>query len=659
MTGTHDHRRERLRREADAHLRARPPLPPWQKRVVERFAVERGTGWYVLLNRFAPHTPDNRPDVVLVGPSGVLVVLLREGEPHWEASRAAFVWTAELLAGLATPHGLLTEAALRTVVVHPAEHRADTGHRGEHLAVTESELDRILLPAEVVLDPADALAAARHLDNRTSDLTPVAWNPHRIPGQRGPGEVGSSGRESGLFEVRQLRRERLDSALHGPFQDWRLFLDDAQLGAVRRHYTGPARITGPAGTGKTVLGLHRLAHLARRSTGRLLFTTHLSGLPKLARDRFQALAPQVAHRVEFRNLHSLARDLLAARDLETDVDDRAVEAAFTAVWERSGVGGPLARARPSRGYWKDEIDRVIKGRGLGTFEAYRSAPRRGRGGQLSAGFRAHVWEFYCEYERELCERGVFDHNDVLIRALDELGREPLPEPYAAVVVDEVQDLTLVGLRLVHAISGSGPNQLLLIGDGQQQVFAGGWRLSEAGIALRGRGEVLRRNYRNRAAIVTAAAELDAVNRFDDLDGGPPVNLRSALPVLPGGEVVRWNGADQREAVLAALRGLDDLTEVALLTRTNAAAHDWVQALRDGGFEVTRLEDWDGSRAGGVRVGTLHRAKGAEFRAVFLPDEHRPAGFHRDEVESLQRQLLVAATRARDLLWIGALEEAEG
>ncbi|MFR9732049.1 UvrD-helicase domain-containing protein [Saccharopolyspora sp. MS10] len=655
MTGTHDHHRERLRRQADEQLRARPPLPTWQKRVVERFAVERGAGWYTLLNQFAPHTPEDRPDAVLIGPGGVLVVLLSDEEPPAEAARAAFVWTAELLAGVATPHGMLTEAALRAVVVVPAGVRAAAGD-GEHLVVPESELDRVLVGAEPVLDPADALAAARHLDNRTFDLVPIAWNPHRIPRQRGAGEVGSSDRSSGLFEVRRLREERAEHAPEDAVLDRRVFLDDAQLGAVRRQYGGPARISGPAGTGKSTLALHRLAHLARRSPGRLLFTSHLETLPHLAREQFRALAPQVAHRVEFRNLHEWAAELLRERGRDTDVDDRLVDEAFAAVWERSGRSGPLANARPSRHYWKDEIDRVIKGRGLGTFESYRAAPRRGRGGQLSPAFRAHVWEFYCEYERELCERGIYDRNDVLVRALDELGRKPLGRSYSAVAVDEVQDLTLVGLRLVHAVSGDGPNRLLLIGDGQQQVFAGGWRLSEAGISLRGRGEVLRRNYRNRLAVVEAAGELDAVNRFDDIDGGP-VPVRSVLPVLSGGTVVRWNGAAQREALLAALRALGEVGGAAVLTRTSAAARDWVAALRRAGFPAERLAPWSPDAAG-VRVGTLREAKGFEFHAVFLPDEHHPVGFHRDELETLQRQLLVATTRARDYLWIGALEQAE-
>ncbi|QUH00361.1 DEAD/DEAH box helicase [Saccharopolyspora erythraea] len=656
MTGTFNHRDERLRRQAQQELQARPPLPTWQRRVVERFAVERGTGWYTLLSQFAPDTPPNRPDVVLSGPQGVLAVMLREEEPAWEDSRAAFVWTAELLAGVPTPHGMLTEAALRTVVVVPAHAgRARSGHSGEHLLIAENELDRVLVGGERVLEAADALSVARHLGNSTFDLTPIGWNAQHIPAQRGAGETGVSGRSSGLFEVAQLREERFERAVRGPFQDWRIFLDDSQLGLVRRQYSGPARITGPAGTGKTVLALHRLAYLARRSTGELLYTTHLRNLPRIAEKQFRSLAEQVRDRVRFQHLHGWAREFLVERGRDAEVDEQQIDEAFRAVWERTGAGGPLATARPSRAYWKDEIDRVIKGRGLGTLEAYRHAPRRGRGGNLTPGFRAHVWEFYCEYERELSERGVYDHNDVLMRALDELGRRPLERRFTAVVVDEVQDLTLIGLRLVHAISGDAPNQLLLVGDGQQQIYAGGWRLSEAGISLSGRGEVLRRNYRNRTTIVDEACDFDAVNRFDDLDGGPAVTMRSALPVLGGGRAVHWHGADQEDALVDALRALDDPSDAAVLTRTNNAAAHWEQVLRQAGFQVSPLDRWEGGPSAAVHVGTVHRAKGTEFRSVFLPDEPRPVTSYREEAEAGQRQALVAVTRARDYVWIGKVE----
>ncbi|QIZ36112.1 UvrD-helicase domain-containing protein [Saccharopolyspora sp. ASAGF58] len=650
MTGTFHRRQERLRREAEEELRDRL-LPTWQNRVLQRFVAERDSGWYTLLNQFAPHTPGNRPDAVLVGPLGVLVVLLRESEPEWEAARAAFRWTAELLAGASIGSGRLTESVARTVVVHPADFKGRRGHTGEHLTVTEAELDRLLRRGDQVLTGEKALAVARHLDTLTFDLTPIMWNPQRIPQQRAPAQRG---RPAGPFGVHDLRREQVEHALDRPFRDWRIFLDDAQLAAVRRHYSGPARITGPAGTGKSVLALHRLAHLARRSTGKLLFTTHLRNLPLIAEAQFRSLAPQLAARIEFTHLHSWAWDFLAGRGRAAEVDEQQVEQAFDAVWQRSELTAPLRKFRGARGYWKDEINRVIKGRGIRSLEIYRTVPRKGRGVNLPAEFRAHVWQFYCEYERALSERGVFDHNDVLMRALAELERHPLPRQYTAVVVDEVQDLTLIGLRLVHAISGDGPNQLLLVGDGQQQVYAGGWRLSEAGISLQGRGEILRRNYRNRTAIVEQAGELDAINRFDDLDGGRAVPLRSALPVLRGGRVVEWQGDDQDEALVSALRRLDDGNAAAVLTRTNGAAEHWEKVLRAAGFAVRPLDRWDGRDSEPIHVGTVHRAKGTEFRSVFLPDEPLLSGGHREEREALHRQRLVAVTRARDFLWMGAV-----
>ncbi|MEV0342225.1 UvrD-helicase domain-containing protein [Nocardia sp. NPDC050713] len=139
-------------------------------------------------------------------------------------------------------------------------------------------------------------------------------------------------------------------------------------------------------------------------------------------------------------------------------------------------------------YWTDEIDRVIKGRGLRDLDAYKEIERTGREGiSLHGNRRKYVWEnWYLPYQQRMDTRGVHDFNDVVALAVDELRQRPLDnsEDYALVVVDEVQDFTLMELRLVHLIAGGGPDaQLLLVGDGQQQVYAGGWRLSDAGIPL--------------------------------------------------------------------------------------------------------------------------------------------------------------------------------
>src|SRR5699024_4897297 len=219
------------------------------------------------------------------------------------------------------------------------------------------------------------------------------------------------------------------------------------------------------------------------------------------------------------HLHKWARDFVAHQDPthgheSADVTKALCEQALKAALNRPDLAAPLREFRPSSTYWHDEIDLVIKGRGIRDLEEYRRAARNDPG-HPPAALREPTWRFYQQYERELAKRRTQDHNDVLHRALAALQRQPLSTPYVMTVVDDVQDLPLLGLRLLHAISGDGPNQLLLLGDGQQQAHSGGWCLSDAGIPLRGRRDTLQRNYRNRDAIAAHAQGLTARNRFDD------------------------------------------------------------------------------------------------------------------------------------------------
>lgn len=623
-------------------------FPPWQRRVLERFAAELEHGWYPLLNRFAPDTRDDCPDAVLIGPAGVWSVLLRENRPDWEVVRRVFSWTARQLSCVETPSGVLSEALLQAAVVHPYN-RGDTGRRGDFPAFTEADLDRMFKSRQRWLARSEAHQIARSVAQQVLALQPFRWNAGLLPHAR----KASGGRQISLASPARLREQDREAAMRR--RDWRVFLDSTQVGVLRRHYSGPARYTGPAGTGKTVLALHRLAYLAQRKPGKLLFTSHVSSLTRIAGHQFQTLAPHLAHRVEFQHLHGWASKFLRSRGYDCTPDADAVDQIYREVWADEELTGPLRRLRPSPAYWKDEIDWVIKGRGIDSLAEYESVYRVGRGITVRTGNRKHVWRFYCRYEQELAKQGVYDHNDVLAKALAELERDPLPEQYAAVVVDELQDLTLTGLRLVLAISGHGPDQLLLVGDGQQQIYPGGWRLSEAGINLQGRGEVLTRNYRNRRAVAEQAAKVPAINRFEDFDGGPSVNLRSAETLLPGGTVTVWRGTDQVSAVVDALRKSGDVSDTAVLTATNQEAEYWLRALLREGFDACPLKLWDGSASRRIHVGTVHRAKGTEFRAVFLPLEPPVDNGYGDELEAYRRRLVVAMTRARDSLWIGLPE----
>ncbi|WP_336084039.1 UvrD-helicase domain-containing protein [Nocardia sp. SSK8] len=253
------------------------------------------------------------------------------------------------------------------------------------------------------------------------------------------------------------------------------FLDPAQNALVARNYQGPARIAGPAGTGKTVLALHRMAYQARRSTGPLLYTTLAKNLPPYQRAAFTQMAPPVAARAEFTNLHAWARDLLARRGVPFEMDLDRADTAFARAWSRVRAHGPLAGISSDIRYWREEIDRVIKGRGLGVddYRQYRRLLRRGRKVALRDGAREQVWELYRQHEAIRADMRCHDANDLITAALDQVRRRPFDRPYAIVVVDEVQDMTVQSLRLVHALTGDAPNALLLVGDGRQRIYAGG------------------------------------------------------------------------------------------------------------------------------------------------------------------------------------------
>jgi superfamily I DNA/RNA helicase len=406
-----------------------------------------------------------------------------------------------------------------------------------------------------------------------------------------------------------------------------------------------------------------MARLARRTTGRLLYVTFVTNLPRVQSSVYRRLAPESAHRAHFTNIHAWARDLLLRRGIPCAVDRAAVHTAYACAWSRAGRGGPLEVLCADPGYWREEIDHVIKGSGLTDLDAYLRLPRHGRRLRLDRQQRAAVWNLYAEYEALRTEKRVDDYNDLLLAAAAELRRAPLDPPYALVVADEAQDINRIGLRLLHAIGGNGPNRLLLVGDGQQAVYPTGSRLSDAGIPIQGRGEILRVNYRNTLEVLAVAREVDAVNRFDDLDGTPPVPLRDVEPTLPGGTAHHYTAStadDHDVELVTALRCCRIApADIAVLTSTRDAASHYRRILYDAQIPAVNLADYDGHRVDAVKVGTIRRAKGLEFKAVFLPGRTRPGtpasnGTTGERGEMRLREALVGLTRARDYLWTGSV-----
>jgi len=478
---------------------------------------------------------------------------------------------------------------------------------------------------------------------------------------------------SQLFTADELAR--LAAA---PIEDWMIFLHPEQQAVVNRRFDGPARVRGAAGTGKTVVGLHRAAALATRFAeeeggGRILFTTFISSLPPVFANLYQRLPSAAPNAVEFINIDKLATRLCAEAGQRANVSTRDRDAAYATAFKRVVVpGSPLGDAGFSRSYLQDEVTRVIKGLGLANVEDYLAIERTGRQTRFTDGMRRQAWDLRVEWDEEMAKRGTVDFADVILRARDIVREMPEP-PYRSAIIDEAQDLTLVGLQLVSALVGGadGSDRLLIVGDGAQRVYAGGFTLRQAGLEVRGRSSVLRLNYRNTREILAAAQRVAGAERvvdfeetFDRSEGSADTTREGLRPFL----VERQSRDEEADFVAERVKDLVErhgavgLGDVAVFVASNSEVSWWTDALAARGLEAQELRQYDGVPTPAVKVGTYHRAKGLEFKLVFLPDLNasrfpRPQQAGQDDAEYRDARFLqislvfVAMTRARDGLFL--------
>lgn len=649
---------------------------------IDRLLSTWGSGhWEVCLDRRWPGTPRANIDLIMVGPPGVVVIdvktwaepvvqggrLFRGGRPaddQVDKLRAQREAISGIVAGLGVPPGMVEAIIVlagRTMpgteaggvrVVGERSLWPELTRRGARLGADEvrrihATIDRACPPAQDT-----SVSAARRV-GRPLVLTP-----------RGRRQPADDARDT-LFAGDDVIAAAIEAQSRGPLEPWMTWLHPDQVQLVVRSISGPARIRGAAGTGKSVVALHRAHVLARQPEARVLVTSHVRALPSAQGRLFERLAPDLVHRVEFRGLHSWASRLLRSRGITPRLTDG--DAAFTRAWDRCPSSPFLSSVVADRHYWRDEIRTVIKGRGLSELTDYLSLTRVGRRVPLREDARIAIWDLFSHYEEELRSEDASDYDDLLGQALSAVRAEAVQPPYTAVIVDEVQDLTCVGLRLVHAVVGDRPDGLLLVGDGQQSVYPGGCTLSEAGINVAGRGTVLTRNYRNAETVYRRASTVLLGDSFHDLDPVPTSGGREMEFALLGGQVAEVVGDTRRAQAISLAYAVEwtvhhgtPARDMAILLPSNSAVATWKALLERCRLRTVEFRD-EAPTTDLPRIGTYVRSKGLEFTCVFLPDVDRAVGPMRPEEsadaaaerqERERRQLFVAMTRARDRLWLG-------
>jgi hypothetical protein len=641
------------------------------EQAVVRVLVGMDAAWHVLADRRWPGTRRANIDVLLAGPGGVFVIDVKNWRPDVRVERGR-LWRGEadassdvrkLLDQTSAVEQVLAGVGLAPTEVVPllvlAGRRNVRAQLDRVVLLGEKDLIRELVRWGVRLPPDRVEQLVATLDRECPPMPPVAAG---VPGPPAEDELVS--REE-LWQAMQ------EAAAREPIESWMTWLHPLQAKQVSREFSGPSRIRGGAGTGKTVLALHRANYLASRGR-RVLFTSFVRTLPAVHEALFARLAPARHDQVTFLPVHALASRWLRDNPPQGRLDDQEARACFDQAWASAGERSSLPELGRDKKYWRDEISVVIKGRGLADFGEYARLARVGRRAPLSLAARTDVWHLYETYQDGLAGRGLLDWADAL-RIVRDLARKRTAagadNGFDAVIVDEVQDLTCVGLQFLHALVGDRPDGLLMVGDGQQSVYPGGFTLSEAGISVVGRSTVLTRNYRNGEQILRYALTVVAGDQFDDLDADPVRGQRDLQAARPGGTVVEVTGGrvTQGARMREHIRELHDRDgvrygDMAVLAPGNTVAARWRNVLADGEIPVIPLEEYTGTRLDQVKVGTFHRAKGLEFAQVFIPDRDRyprprsaqeSDDAYRERTELERRVLFVAMTRARDGLWLGS------
>lgn len=462
----------------------------------------------------------------------------------------------------------------------------------------------------------------------------------------------------------------LEAMLNAPLEHWRVFLHPSQRRLVERHWNGPVRVLGGAGTGKTVAAMHRARWLARNlSDGRILFTTFARNLATDIENNLRSVcSPEEMSRIEVTNLDRWVVRFLRGRRYEFHVEfGRNREA-----WQRALDLKP-PELDLSDSFYEDEWEQVIQAKGVVSGQEYRHVSRVGRGTRLSRGARVRVWPVFEEYRAQLAERGLKEVDDAYRDAAALLSDSGAGGGYAAVVVDEAQDMGARAFSLIRSIVPAGRDDLFIAGDGHQRIYGRNRVvMGHCGIDIRGRSRKLRLNYRTTEETRRWATHLLVGRDVDDLDGGLDDNKRiRSLTRGPEPVLKRFDTREeQSEFLVSYLSALwtsgEALRGVCIVARTTGERDAIKQHLTAQDVEVELIErdtTDDGAQAG-VRLATMHRVKGLEFERVVMASMNEGLvplsaaiktssdDTARESAETEERSLVyVAATRAKKELLV--------
>lgn len=535
--------------------------------------------------------------------------------------------------------------------------------------------------------PAEWLADVRNADEDT--LLEIA---DHLPGEAAeallnlatgatPQAIPTIGVSSGPFEHPDAQRrfrvmnnvEELERALEYPWEKWTVFLHPAQRHLVERDFNGPARISGSAGTGKTIVALHRAVSLARSNPGaRVLLTTFSDTLANALKTKLRRLInnePRLGERLEVYAMNEIGLRLYELNCGRPQIADRPLIEQLL-----SEAAGEVAGHKFSSHFLMAEWEEVVDAWQLDSWEAYRDAKRLGRKTRLPEKQRVMLWLIFELMQNSLKDRNLLTYATLFSRLAYHLAQSNKVH-FDFTIVDEAQDISIPQLRFLAALGAGRPNSLFFTGDLGQRIFQQPFSWKALGVDIRGRSRTLRINYRTSHQIRKLADRLLAPE-LSDVDGN--VEERRGVVSIFNGPKPAIMVFDTREEESAAvgkwlLERIDEGVmphEIGVFVRSVAELDRGRVAVEGGGLHLKVIDEKVETAGGHVSISTMHLAKGLEFRAVVVmacDDEVIPLqerietvvdDTDLEEVFNTERHLLyVACTRARDHLLVTGVDPA--
>lgn len=469
-------------------------------------------------------------------------------------------------------------------------------------------------------------------------------------------------------------QKELKEILSAPLEKWRVFLHPTQRKIVAKNFNGPTRVLGGAGTGKTVVAMHRAKWLVENiftnRDERILFTTFTKNLSEDIKENLKKICtPEIMKKIDVTNIDSWVADFLKKHDYNYRI---IYGSELDQLWNDALTIAPSEVDVPIN-FYRDEWEKVIIPNGITNRNEYLKVPRLGRGIRLDRKSRAAAWEVFDEFKTTMNQKGVRDIDTAMLEARLILQDKGDILPYKAVIVDESQDLGIQAFRLIRQIAGDEhQNDIFIVGDSHQRIYRNKVVLSKCGINIKGRSHRLKINYRTTEETRDWAFRLLNGIKFDDLDTGIDDGKGyKSLVHGPKPEIVNFSNLQEEVNYLAIkineLREANvALNSICIVARTDKQLSmyaDYLQQKHIMTYKIKRSEAED-RYLDGVRIATMHRVKGIEFDYVFLAginegivplnqniNEAIDNVSRKERIISERSLLYVAATRAKKAVFV--------